>query len=435
MMNLLALWAGNADSTASIDTYEAIIGASIIILLSYSFDILAKKANIPSVIMLIALGMGLAFGLKQFGINPGDKVIGALEILGTIGLILIVLEAALDLKLEKEKTSIIIRSFIVAFLVLALTVAFIGFAFIAFLGLDWLPAIIYAVPLSIMSSAIVIPSVGGLSEEKKEFMIYEATFSDILGIILFFFLTQIDPQSTDIGQAAMGQIGSIVITIIISTVISYALVYFISRVTKKANFFTIFAMLSLFYAGGKLLHLSSLIMILIFGLVLYNHKVFFRGWMARFCDDSTITRILEDFKLLTHQSAFLVRTFFFVVFGMIISLSALKDVNVIVISLVVLAIIYIVRFVHLWLVQDSRASIMPELLIAPRGLITVLLFFAIPQQHKTEAFNEGIMFVVIIVSSLVMMFALIFAKKDYHVIEDITTISDDEILGYGRDGE
>ena len=48
---------------------------------------------------------------------------------------------------------------------------------------------LYATPLSILSSAIIIPSVTGLKENKKEFHIYESTFSDIIGIMMFYFLT------------------------------------------------------------------------------------------------------------------------------------------------------------------------------------------------------------------------------------------------------
>lgn len=45
---------------------------------------------------------------------------------------------------------------------------------------------LYAAPLSFLSSAIIIPSVSGLSNNKKDFHIYESTFSDILGIMMFY---------------------------------------------------------------------------------------------------------------------------------------------------------------------------------------------------------------------------------------------------------
>lgn len=431
--NLLFLGA----EAGAIGPYEKIIGAAVIILLSHSFDLIAKRFKIPSVILLIGLGMIVTWLFTTFlGIEATEDIIPVLNILGTVGLILIVLEAALDLKLEKEKKPLIIRSFAVALFVLLVTVSGVGLVLSFFLKIDLLTAIVYATPLSIMSSAIIIPSVGALDDEKKEFMIYEATFSDILGIILFFFLTGLDLQTETVQGALFDEVLRISLTMIISVVVSYGLVYFISGVTKKANFFTIFALLALFYAIGKKYHLSSLITILVFGLILYNEKVFFKGKLSKLISPKHHPRIIEDFKLLTHQSAFLVRTFFFVAFGMIISLSALKDVNVLIIGGAIVFVIYAVRFAHLQFVQDH--SIMPELFIAPRGLITVLLFFQIPEKYQLEQFNDnndndGIMFVVIIVTSLIMMVALMFSKKKYTVIEDITTVDSDTILGYGRD--
>ncbi len=86
-----------------------------VIILSFFFNIIAKKTNIPSVLLLIALGMGLKGVMNAYNIIDEDlKLNSILEILGNIGLVMIVLEAALDLKLEKEKLSLIMKSFIIA---------------------------------------------------------------------------------------------------------------------------------------------------------------------------------------------------------------------------------------------------------------------------------------------------------------------------------
>jgi len=426
-------------TSGEIDSFDLIIGAALIVLLSYTFDFIAKKFSIPSVILLIVLGMGITWALDRFldVENVTGTVIPVLQVLGTVGLILIVLEAALDLRLEKKKTKMIWMAFFVALFVLLLTVFGVAFVLVYFLEIDLLLALVYATPLSIMSSAIVIPSVGNLAELKKEFMIYEATFSDILGIILFFFLTGLDLASESMTGALFSELFRIIITIIISVIVSYGLVYFISRITKKANFFTIFALLALFYALGKKLHLSSLITILVFGLILYNTKIFFKGKLENLISKDYHERIIEDFKLLTHQSAFLVRTFFFVAFGMIISFSSGTKEGVLLIAGSALIIMYLIRFAHLKFVKAHE--IMPELFIAPRGLITVLLFFQIPEKYKDMLtpdqleLMDGTMFDIILVTALVMMLALIFAKKDYDVIEDITIVDESALLGYGRD--
>jgi NhaP-type Na+/H+ or K+/H+ antiporter len=104
-----------------INPYTAIIALSLIIIISYFFNVISKRTNIPSVLMLIALGLLLKQGLNFLNISAGDSLFDILEVLGIIGLIMIVLEAALDLKLSKEKWPIIWKSFSVALITLVLT--------------------------------------------------------------------------------------------------------------------------------------------------------------------------------------------------------------------------------------------------------------------------------------------------------------------------
>ena len=57
---------------------------------------LAKATKIPSVLMLIALGLVLHQVLRYFrGLHPGPLFVQVLNVLGIAGLIMIVLEAAL----------------------------------------------------------------------------------------------------------------------------------------------------------------------------------------------------------------------------------------------------------------------------------------------------------------------------------------------------
>ncbi|MEL6805038.1 MAG: sodium:proton exchanger, partial [Bacteroidota bacterium] len=96
------------------ENYNLIIEASVIIILSFLFSELSKKTSIPSVLLLIFLGVGLKLILDQFGYNlPG--LMGILTLLGTLGLIMIVLEAALELKLERDKYIPILKSLLIAF--------------------------------------------------------------------------------------------------------------------------------------------------------------------------------------------------------------------------------------------------------------------------------------------------------------------------------
>src|SRR5204863_8179805 len=76
-------------------------------------------------------------------------------------------------------------SFFAALFIFILSLAGIGAALYYLLHEPLLNCIVYGIPLSIMSSSIVIPSLHHLTQQKKEFLIYEATFSNIIGILVF----------------------------------------------------------------------------------------------------------------------------------------------------------------------------------------------------------------------------------------------------------
>ncbi|MFT6815183.1 MAG: cell volume regulation protein A [Sphingobacteriales bacterium] len=387
----------------NLDSYTLIIGASAIIILSYLFNVIGKRTNIPSVLLLIFTGLGINQGMKAMGFVNID-LFPILEILGIVGLILIVLEAALDLKLERSKLPLILKSFFVALVLLLVTSFVCAFFIYNSLGIPYYNALIYAVPISIMSSAITIPSVGNLIPEKKEFMIYESTFSDILGIIMFYFLIDGNKPSNAY-QMSFNLFGNILLTIICAFILSLALIWVLQRITTRLKLFLSFAILLLIYSIGKLMHLSSLIFILIFGLVLNNHEIFIKGKLKRFIKKRFLLRILQDFKFMTGETAFVVRTFFFVIFGMSIALETLDNYIIYEISLLVILSMYLIRYLNLRMVLKSR--IFPELYIAPRGLITILLFFSIPAEYHVSKFDSGILLVIILASSIIMMIALI----------------------------
>ena len=293
-----------------INPYIAIIGISLIIILSYFFNIISQKTNVPSVLMLIVLGILMKQGMNFIGISAGKQLFSLLELLGIVGLIMIVLEAALDLHLTKEKWPIIWKSFSVALISLILSTAAIAYIINYFIIEDFFTCIIYAVPLSIMSSAIIIPSVGGLGEEKKEFMVYEGTFSDILGIMVFYFL--IGNAGADNAKVVVWDVVSnISVTIILSIIISYGLVLIFQKMNSQVKLFLLIAVLLILYSVGKLFHLSSLLIILIFGLVLNNNRLFFKGFLKKWLQPKKVKNILHDFHLVTMETAFVVRTFFF----------------------------------------------------------------------------------------------------------------------------
>jgi len=371
--------------------------------------------------MLIGLGIVINYALRFAGVEK-PNLLPILEVVGVLGLILIVLEAALDLKLLKEKVGLIIKSFLVALIGLGGTAYLAALSLGCFLHIELLNALLYTIPLSILSSAIILPSIDNLDEGKREFMVYESTFSDIIGIISFYsVLTMIDSHAN---ESVYGEVfGSLVLTVVFSVLISYVLIYVFQNIKGHVKLFLLIAILLLLYAVGKMFHLSSLIIILIFGMILNNYKVFFRGGLIKLLNIEKVEEVLDDMKVVTAETAFVVRTFFFIIFGWSVYLGSLLSFKVIGIGILILAIIYLVRALVLFLLNGFNIN--PQLFLAPRGLITILLFFAIPEELSIGTEFQGVLLFVILVSCLIMTWSLISYKNKVAQIEES---EEDELL-------
>ena len=79
------------------------------------------------------------------------------------------------------------------------------------------------------------------------------------------------------------------------------------------------------------------------------------------------------------------------------------------ISAAIVISIYAIRYA---LLRGSLGKdIFPQAYIAPRGLITILLFYAIPESMKLATFNTGVLLFVIIVTSIVMTVSMVLEKN------------------------
>ena len=403
-----------------LNSYHLIIIFSITIIVSYFFNLYSKKSGVPAVLLLIGLGIIINYSLRVSGFSKPD-LLPFLEVLGVVGLILIVLEAALDLELVKEKTGLIIKSFSVALIGLAATSYFSALALIYFVGADLITALLYSVPISILGSAVILPSVDDVEAEKREFVIYESTFSDILGIIAFYtILTLAGADSSE--NVSIGVFGNLLLTVLFSLAISYVLIYVFQNIKGHVKLFLLIAVLLLLYAVGKMFHLSSLIIILVFGIMLNNYKVFFRGGLMALLDEERVNAVLHDMRVITAETAFVVRTFFFIIFGWSVFLGLLLNLKVVGMGIIFLAIIYLTRFILLFIFNGRNIYL--EFFLAPRGLVTILLFFAIPEEFSVGNEFQGVLLFVVLISCLLMAWGLISYKKSSLIKE----ASDEEFI-------
>lgn len=388
------------------DAYNVLTFLSGLVIFSYLFDLFAKRTRVPSVLLLLATGMALKALAQYWNFHVFD-VQRILPALGNVGLILIVFEGALDLTYTRSKRPLIRKAFVSSLVLLLLTTA--GIAAILFwrTGAPVLACVANAVPLSVVSSAVAIPSARGLSEHDREFVVYESSFSDILGIILFNFLLTNDT----FGVVAFGHLGlEIGGVLALSATFSIALLWLLGRITHHVKFFLILAILILVYAVGKQFHLSSLVVILAFGMVLANAEQLPFAWFRERFLYPGFNKDLEQFHSLSNESAFLIRTFFFVLFGFSVVASELLDVNAAILCGFALIAIYLIRPLFIRLAVRMRS--IPVMFITPRGLISILLFFSLPASLRIPAVDTPLLFMVVLSTCLIMAIGLILSGKN-----------------------
>ncbi len=411
--------------------YLLIMSISGIVILSFFFNILAKKTNVPAVLMLIVLGMGMKVVLDSYGLSKDLSLDTLIEVLCNVGLVMIILESSLVVKREKQNAQLMLKALLIASV--GMGVSLIGltlFFLYIFPSANVYSAVCYAIPLSIMGSAIILPSIGQLQGKKREFMKYESTFSNIIGIVLFSFMAGANGRSE--ASVVWDLLMTIVVTVLLSIAVAFCLVYLFQRLQSRLNLFLLIGVLALLFAVGNYFHVSSLLLILAFGVLLNNTDLFFRRRLTKLFDKEKVKPILRDFKNLTLESAFFIRTFFFVLLGFSITLSSLYDWRIVVNSMAIVGILYLVRFIALRIF--AREHLLPELFIAPRGLVTLLLFFILAKNDAIDipAFVPGLLLYPIIITSILMMISLILHRgetvKDVLLRKSPISSDDDETM-------
>ncbi len=381
-----------------------IITLCSLLLLAYIFDVSSAFTKIPSVILLLLLGWAVRqasvfFEIQIPNLNP------LLPVLGTIGLILIVLEGALDLELDKTKIPIIKKSFLVALIPMLMLGVILAMSFRHFGQTSFKTGLINAIPFCVISSAIAIPSVRNLSAFDKEFTIYESSLSDVFGVLFFNFIAMNNYLTADVfGHFTL----QLLALILVSFAAVLGLTFLLSRITHPVIFSPIILLVILFYAVSKVYELPGLIFIIIFGLFLGNLNELKRfKWFERLRPEKLEKEVIK-FKEITFEATFLIRALFFLLFGFLMEAREILNLYSMPWAFAIVATIIIIRWITL---KISGLHISPLLFVSPRGLITILLFLTILPEQSIPIVNKSLIIQTIILSVLAMMIGLMLSKK------------------------
>ncbi len=385
-------------------TAAVILTVSSLLLFAYVFDLTSSKTKIPSVVLLLFLGWIVRYLSEVFKFKI-PYLVPLLPILGTLGLILIVLEGSLELDFDKSKESVLKKSLFLSLMPMIVSAFSVSFLFYYFGDFSFKNTLVNSIPICVISSAIAIPSVKSLSYLNKEFIIYESSLSDIFGVLFFNFIV----FNNSIGIFSFGNFIFQVLTIVILSVVSIVgLSLLLHKIDHHIKFGPIILIVILIYEILKIYHLPSLIFIFLFGLFLGNlDKLKKLKWIEKLKPEELTSEIVK-FKEITFEAAFLVRALFFLLFGYLIKTSEIFNPDTVLWAVAIVIIIFTVRYLHLKIIA---LPINPLLFIAPRGLITILLYLAIPSSQTIPIMNNSLIIQVIILTSLIMMVGIMMQKN------------------------
>ena len=386
-------------------TTSIIITLCILILLAYLFDLSSAKTRIPSVILLLLLGWVIKQLTVFFNVVVPD-LSSLLPILGTIGLILIVLEGSLELELDKSKLPMVKKAFFVSFFPILAVGLILAGLLSYYSGYSFKQSLVNVIPLAVISSAIAIPTAKNLKTYDREFVTYESSLSDIVGVIFFNFVA----LNAVINGHAFFEFGwQLVLILIVSFFATVGLSYLLGRINHHIKFIPIMVMLILIYTISKIYHLPSLLFILLFGIFLGNLDALKKYKYIALLKPDNLDKEVHKFREIATEAAFVIRTFFFILFGYLLETADLINLQTLLWAGIVVAAIFLIRAIQL---KISGLPLFPLLFIAPRGLITILLFLSILPEDRIPMVDNSLIIQVIVLTALIMMGGMMGVKKE-----------------------
>lgn len=370
-----------------------------LLLIAFIFDISSSVTNIPSVLLLFILGwlcnqLSILFNISIPDLHP------VLPILGIFGLVLIVLEGALEIKIDSNNFYLLGKAFLFSLATMLLLWVLISSAFYMFGYGSIRICLINSLPFCVISSAIAIPSVQKLSEKYKHFVIIESSFSDIIGVIIFNFLLFNESFSA---SSFFGFAVEFSIMIIISLIAIVILTFILSKINHHVSYTPIILLVIIVYSVSKIFHLPALVFIVLIGIFLANIGSLESYSWFRKLHPKNLKRELNKFKTITHELTFLIRSLFFILFGFLMNSNEILNLSSLPWAVGIVVLIYLVRYAIL---SASKLPVQPLLYIAPRGLITILLFVNIQESNSIQLVNNSLIIQTILISVIIMSFGL-----------------------------
>jgi cell volume regulation protein A len=362
-----------------------------LLVLAYGANRLSRLTRVPDLIVLLLIGVTL--GPILHWVHPATFR-GTIDILGTLALILILFAGGVELRL-RQAARYAPAALLLMIFSYGLSLGLIALMGRALLHLQWTDCVLLGAALGCTSGTIVIPVLEQVSTPApvKITLTLESTLGEVIAVLLVGSLLNPDASQSLLFGVAADFSQHIMIALLLGVVAGAIWSRLWPLLASQpnvniANLGVVFGVYALArYFGG-----SGLLTVLIFGITLAN--------LPR---TPHVTR--QGARLLAFHAelSFLVRSFFFVLLGIVAEFVSRKYLLPIA---GILAALLLARFLAMqtsrWAVRDvTRRETELLFWMLPRGLVTAVLALAIVNARgEVFAFLPAMAFTVVLATNL-----------------------------------
>jgi cell volume regulation protein A len=307
---------------------EAVLGLiGVVILVGLAGDVGFKRTGVPSVLFL--MGLGILLG-PVLGYADASRVGALAPYFGTLALLIILFDGGLNLQFMKvlKETPLALLYSVIVF-----SCSMLGIAGLYVWGLEgqWLQGLLLGAILGGTAAAIILPVVSQLTSLRdpvKVLVSLDSAFSEVFVVVIALAImgsfTETGGKFGVVREIFHSFFDALVLAALAGVVWARLLTWLAGQ--TLSYMLTLAAILVLYYVA-ELVGASGAITILLFGLVLANMEslagslvrplrvlIGYELDQAKFALDEFLKRINEEL-------AFLVRTFFYVLLGLIVDFS------------------------------------------------------------------------------------------------------------------
>jgi cell volume regulation protein A len=406
---------------------SALIILGIIMILGFIGNYIFNKTQIPSIVWLLLFGLivGVIFKVETLQVTYPDILMTISSFFGAIAIVIILFDGGINTDIYQlfkgapRGLLLTISGFCLSFigtLLVIVGLSSLNVINVAFEDSFMVGSIMGAI-IGGTSSPIVIPLVTrlkNLQEKTKMIASIESILTDPLCIVVLFaiYYMVFVVEEINLGLGIGNLVKTFSVGIVLGSVFGIIWLFFMNKAKKEqfsyvltlAIVFLVYSVTALIVGIGEGGEGAGAIACLMFGLILGNGKKILK--MIRY--EGKGFEMDEETKHFHALTSFVIRTFFFVYLGMIVSFQNLYYIIIgIIILIVLLAFRYLAIYISTYKSNFEKDDKQTLIVMMPRGLAAAILAikfgpeFVERYMPGSNGFFKDIAFVVILGTAVI----------------------------------